>query len=258
MILRSVTKHVRDQNWVAVWLDFLIVVAGVFIGIQVSNWNDERKAQSDLNTSLENLAQEVGNTATRLEALIKWQQRGMHGYELLLDLLDGEELDDEERSLAYEAIELAYPPPTPSRYETLYELQNSGRLKDIPSRELRGALGELLSIDRLDGRYYDNLMSMLTAPPFSSQIITYELSEPDETGQRVKTVTDVDLELARREPNFRMRVIEMYSLYKNNHQNQMFILRMDRLILELLKSNGYTPSANWLEQNRASIFGEAG
>ena len=42
MILRSVMKHVRDQNWVAVGLDFLIVIVGVFIGIQVANWNDER------------------------------------------------------------------------------------------------------------------------------------------------------------------------------------------------------------------------
>ena len=39
MLLRRITKHVTDQNWFAVFLDFLIVVVGVFIGIQVSNWN---------------------------------------------------------------------------------------------------------------------------------------------------------------------------------------------------------------------------
>jgi len=44
MILRSITKHIREQNWFAVGLDFLIVIVGVFIGIQVSNWNE---AQSD-------------------------------------------------------------------------------------------------------------------------------------------------------------------------------------------------------------------
>ena len=42
MLLRSLTKHVKDQNWFAVVLDFLIVVAGVYIGIQVANWNGER------------------------------------------------------------------------------------------------------------------------------------------------------------------------------------------------------------------------
>lgn len=42
MILRRVTHHVKGENWFAVGLDFVIVVVGVFIGIQVANWNDER------------------------------------------------------------------------------------------------------------------------------------------------------------------------------------------------------------------------
>jgi hypothetical protein len=42
MILGRVTEHVKAQNWFAVGLDFLIVVFGVFIGLQVSNWNDAR------------------------------------------------------------------------------------------------------------------------------------------------------------------------------------------------------------------------
>ncbi|EAQ96317.1 hypothetical protein [Congregibacter litoralis] len=42
MILRSLTAHVKDQNWFAVWVDFAIVVIGVFIGIQVSNWNERQ------------------------------------------------------------------------------------------------------------------------------------------------------------------------------------------------------------------------
>ena len=37
MILRRITEHVKAQNWFAVAIDFVIVVVGVFIGIQVSN-----------------------------------------------------------------------------------------------------------------------------------------------------------------------------------------------------------------------------
>ncbi len=43
MLLRRITQHVRNQNWFAVFLDFVIVVVGVFIGIQVANWNEERQ-----------------------------------------------------------------------------------------------------------------------------------------------------------------------------------------------------------------------
>lgn len=31
MLLRRITQHVKDQNWFAVGLDFLIVVVSVFI-----------------------------------------------------------------------------------------------------------------------------------------------------------------------------------------------------------------------------------
>lgn len=35
--------HVREQNWTAVFIDFLIVVVGVFVGLQVQEWNEFRK-----------------------------------------------------------------------------------------------------------------------------------------------------------------------------------------------------------------------
>jgi len=33
----------REQNWFAVAVDFVIVVVGVFLGIQAANWNESRK-----------------------------------------------------------------------------------------------------------------------------------------------------------------------------------------------------------------------
>ncbi|MCB2114635.1 MAG: hypothetical protein R3C42_09665 [Parvularculaceae bacterium] len=35
-------NHIKKQNWTGVALDFVIVVLGVFIGIEVSNWNADR------------------------------------------------------------------------------------------------------------------------------------------------------------------------------------------------------------------------
>ncbi|MFT7313986.1 MAG: hypothetical protein ACI9J5_002127 [Paraglaciecola sp.] len=45
MILRHVIKHFRNQEWTAIAIDFVIVVVGVFVGIQVANWN---QAQNDM------------------------------------------------------------------------------------------------------------------------------------------------------------------------------------------------------------------
>ncbi|HJU76843.1 MAG TPA: DUF6090 family protein, partial [Sphingomicrobium sp.] len=41
-VTRRVVEHARTQNWFAVALDFLVVVMGVFVGIEVANWNQSR------------------------------------------------------------------------------------------------------------------------------------------------------------------------------------------------------------------------
>ena len=61
MILRSVTKHVKDQNWFAVFLDLLIVVIGVFIGIQVSGWNEERVGKKQAENLIKRLQVDIKN-----------------------------------------------------------------------------------------------------------------------------------------------------------------------------------------------------
>lgn len=42
MFIRKITRHLQDQNWFAALLDLVIVVVGVFIGLQVNNWNEQR------------------------------------------------------------------------------------------------------------------------------------------------------------------------------------------------------------------------
>jgi hypothetical protein len=59
MILRRLTKHVEDQNWFAVGVDFLIVVVGVLLAIQVTNWNERRQDQIAYNDSVIRLVEEL-------------------------------------------------------------------------------------------------------------------------------------------------------------------------------------------------------
>lgn len=47
MFLRRIIEHLKKQNWTAVGLDLGIVIVGVFIGTQVSNWNQERIKRGD-------------------------------------------------------------------------------------------------------------------------------------------------------------------------------------------------------------------
>ena len=42
MILRRLAEAIQQQNWFVVLLEVMIVVVGIFIGLQVDDWNQER------------------------------------------------------------------------------------------------------------------------------------------------------------------------------------------------------------------------
>jgi len=60
MLLRRMTDNVRDQNWVAVFLDFVIVVVGVFIGFEVSKSNEATRKNQQVEQLLVNLKTDLG------------------------------------------------------------------------------------------------------------------------------------------------------------------------------------------------------
>jgi hypothetical protein len=87
MILRRVMEHVKAQNWFAVALDFVIVVVGVFIGIQVSNWNtdqnNKRAAREYVVRIQGELAANRQDMATRTEYFSRVKNHALRALEAL-------------------------------------------------------------------------------------------------------------------------------------------------------------------------------
>ena len=57
MILSRIAKALKDQNWLAVGIEFVIVILGVVIGFQISNWNqvqNDRRGETELLSRLHN------------------------------------------------------------------------------------------------------------------------------------------------------------------------------------------------------------
>jgi hypothetical protein len=46
MILRRLSKHIKEQNWFAVGLDFFIVVAGILLAFQITNWSVQQQQKT--------------------------------------------------------------------------------------------------------------------------------------------------------------------------------------------------------------------
>ena len=68
MLLRRITEHIRNQNWFAIGIDFVIVVVGVFIGIQVSNWNERLGFEKREEALMRELRSEIVQNIADLQA----------------------------------------------------------------------------------------------------------------------------------------------------------------------------------------------
>ncbi len=66
MLLRRMIDHVRKQEWTAVILDFMIVVTGILIAFQITNWSETRADRRDEKRYLAELA--VNLEADRTQA----------------------------------------------------------------------------------------------------------------------------------------------------------------------------------------------
>ena len=59
MLLRRITEHVKAQNWTAVALDFVIVVVGILIAFQITNWNNARADRGTVAVHLSEIAEDL-------------------------------------------------------------------------------------------------------------------------------------------------------------------------------------------------------
>ena len=66
VFLNKIAMQLREQNWFALAAEFVIVVVGVFLGLQAANWNEERQERKDESQILTRLQAE---TATLLEVV---------------------------------------------------------------------------------------------------------------------------------------------------------------------------------------------
>ena len=94
MILRRVIQHVRRQEWTAIAIDFVIVVLGVFIGIQVANWNAARIERRLERDTLIRLHEDIAESAAGQDRDLRFYERQLADQSVILaiDMHDATQL----------------------------------------------------------------------------------------------------------------------------------------------------------------------
>lgn len=145
MILRSVTSHFRRQEWTAIFLDFAIVVFGVFVGLQVDNWNaaqaEKRLGQSYIDRLVIDLQEDL-KTKNRF---IDYYDSVYDSAERAVALLNTETPDARALVInAYRATEYSYEPPKRATWDTIISSGSTGLL---PQRAVGRGLSAYYTYD---------------------------------------------------------------------------------------------------------------
>jgi hypothetical protein len=153
MIRRRVIAHFRKQEWTAIAIDFVIVVVGVSVGIQVSNWNAARQDAARQRVYVERLQVDFEGIRARLNEHLKVFAAAVEGGDYLKSVIAADEAqlaeiatDEDRMEKAFDALASnRIPPPPPATYS---EMVSEGQLSGMRDPVLRDRLADY---DRLLG-----------------------------------------------------------------------------------------------------------
>lgn len=94
MILRRMTQALRRQDWFTVFVELMIVVLGVFFGLQANNWNEARADRQREAGYLQGLAQDIRIDIADIDEIIRVSTLRMSAMSYLLEQADGAPLPD--------------------------------------------------------------------------------------------------------------------------------------------------------------------
>ena len=77
MILARLSEQLRSQNWAAVIIELLVVILGVYIGFQITAWDEEREIASQKGMYLERLREDLLHDASEIDLVVRVNTRAM-------------------------------------------------------------------------------------------------------------------------------------------------------------------------------------
>ena len=198
MLLRRVIEHVKTQNWTAIGIDFVIVVLGVFLGIQVANWNTARNDERLGRTYAERLLADLHRESDARQRLVDYYAAVVASAEQTIALLDDPGADPQTLVVsAYRASESNYWQQTRTTWD---EVVSSGRAGLLPRAAIEDGISDYFATDNawyffgvLQETPYRHLARTLISHPIQSAIRSRCGDVFNETGDVVGFQTGCDL-----------------------------------------------------------------
>ena len=182
MLLRRFTQHVNDQNWFAVVLDFLIVVLGIYIGLQVDALRVTQKERVMERQYLERILLDMDSSIGAQLEEFKLEESGIAAMDVFAASLARGSFTEEDKAATIEALNyIGWVVLPVTKMITIRELQSSGNISLIQSIEIRNTIGQLELSFAMAKHSAEQTSAVLNAS--QAEIIKWSYMPPSETGQ---------------------------------------------------------------------------
>ena len=149
MLIRKISEHVRDQNWIAVVVDLTVVVVGIFLAFQVDRLYESNRSRIEEREFLTALAEDF--SATR-DAFVRVRDRHADSTSSALALLayqSGEPVNIDHDEFYRLLADVTWMRTADARRGSYDFLISSGKISVIQDMRLRTQLSEFFA--RFDG-----------------------------------------------------------------------------------------------------------
>ena len=143
MIVGRAIANLRRRDWASVAIELLVVVIGVFIGLQVDNWNQSRHDAARARENLQRIETDLAIDQAALQRrVVFWRQVTDYGHGAIRYAETGQRVDGSAwKTLLsfYQASQLFPYVPADTTYQ---ELRSAGELRLFADPDLRTALAD--------------------------------------------------------------------------------------------------------------------
>ena len=152
MIFRRLAQNLREQNWTAITIEFVLLVVGVFLGIQVANWNDERRERAQAELWRKQIIADLAQNLRDLEGRQDYNRQALAFGETALAALEAPEppTGDAVWDVVLGAFQAGQIWPYRLTGPSYREVQNAGGLALIGSELAQARLAYLYDVSAHD------------------------------------------------------------------------------------------------------------
>ncbi|HMM57558.1 MAG TPA: hypothetical protein PKD77_08235 [Rudaea sp.] len=191
MILRRFTANLRRQDWTAVAVELVVVVIGVFLGVQASNWNEDRETNQKAAVFTERLKSDLREEAWGYAMQVGYFNQVLANAKSAADALTGKtQLTDEALLIAaYRATQFNGNTRRRATYDELTSTGEMGLIRDAALRDLAMRVYTDPVIEQItkDGQQSEYRKEFRMVLPYDVQ-----LALADKCGDQVVPVGDYD------------------------------------------------------------------